>query len=178
MSGRRAAGLMNITRKTLVYRSRRPPQDGLRMRMRELAASRVRFGYRRLTVMLRREAAQPEEARAAAMFLGGALIAATLAGVLASRGTVAWPPMPAVPWMGTALALTAVFLSANLALQYGAARLAANRAAVVMLSEVLFAGASAVVLGGDALSPALVVGGGLIVVAAALAAAEPRHRRH
>jgi len=46
---------MNITRKTLVYRSRRPPQDALRMRLRELAASRVRFGYRRLTVILRRE---------------------------------------------------------------------------------------------------------------------------
>jgi putative transposase len=55
LSGRRAAGLMKITRKTLVYRSRRPPQDALRIRLRELAASRVRFGYRRLTVMLRRE---------------------------------------------------------------------------------------------------------------------------
>ena len=37
------------------YRSRRDPQHALRMRLRELAASRVRFGYRRLTVMLRRE---------------------------------------------------------------------------------------------------------------------------
>ena len=46
---------MEITRKTLVYRSRRPPQDALRQRLRELAASRVRFGYRRLTVILRRE---------------------------------------------------------------------------------------------------------------------------
>jgi putative transposase len=55
LSGRRAAGLVKITRKTLVYRSRRPPQDGLRMRLRELAASRVRFGYRRLTVILRRK---------------------------------------------------------------------------------------------------------------------------
>ena len=55
LSGRRAAGLMNITRKTLAYRSRRPPQDGLRMRLREVAPSRVRFGYRRLTVILRRE---------------------------------------------------------------------------------------------------------------------------
>ena len=46
---------MKITRETLVYRSRRPPQDALRPRLRELAATRVRFGYRRLTVMLRRE---------------------------------------------------------------------------------------------------------------------------
>jgi len=55
LSGRHAAGLMQITRKTLRYRSRRPPQDALRRRLRELAASRVRFGYRRLTVLLRRE---------------------------------------------------------------------------------------------------------------------------
>ena len=31
------------------------PQTALRMRLKELAASRVRFGYRRLTVLLRRE---------------------------------------------------------------------------------------------------------------------------
>src|ERR1700752_3822048 len=46
---------MKITRKTLRSRSRRPPQDALRMRLRELAANRVRFGYRRLPVILRRE---------------------------------------------------------------------------------------------------------------------------
>jgi putative transposase len=39
----------------MYYRSRRDPQDALRARLRELAASRVRFGYRRLTVLLRRE---------------------------------------------------------------------------------------------------------------------------
>jgi putative transposase len=37
------------------YRSRRDLQHALRVRLREVAASRVRFGYRRLTVMLRRE---------------------------------------------------------------------------------------------------------------------------
>ena len=37
------------------YRLTRDPQDALRQRLRELAAVRVRFGYRRLTVLLRRE---------------------------------------------------------------------------------------------------------------------------
>jgi putative transposase len=46
---------MMINRSTMNYRSRRDPQHALRVRMRELAASRVRCGYRRLTVMLRRE---------------------------------------------------------------------------------------------------------------------------
>jgi putative transposase len=39
----------------LQYQSRRDPQEALRIRLRELAASRVRFGYRRLTVLLRRD---------------------------------------------------------------------------------------------------------------------------
>lgn len=37
------------------YRSRRPLQEALRHRLRELAATQVRYGYRRLTVLLRRE---------------------------------------------------------------------------------------------------------------------------
>jgi putative transposase len=55
LSEKRACGLMGITRWSNRYRSRRDPQDELRLRMRELAASRVRYGYRRLTVLLRRE---------------------------------------------------------------------------------------------------------------------------
>jgi putative transposase len=55
MSERRVARLLPIQLATLRYRTRRDPQLGLRMRLRELAANRVRFGYRRLTVLLRRE---------------------------------------------------------------------------------------------------------------------------
>jgi putative transposase len=44
-----------VQKGTLRYRARRDPQDALRQRLRELAAVRVRFGYRRLTVLLRRE---------------------------------------------------------------------------------------------------------------------------
>jgi putative transposase len=39
----------------LRYQSTRDRQDALRQRLRELAAVRVRFGYRRLTVLLKRE---------------------------------------------------------------------------------------------------------------------------
>ena len=46
---------MGITRWTNRYRSHRDPQEELKLRLRELAASRVRYGYRRLTVLLRRE---------------------------------------------------------------------------------------------------------------------------
>ena len=54
-SERQACGLMGICRPSLRYKHRRDPQLPLRMRLKELAATRVRFGYRRLTVLLRRE---------------------------------------------------------------------------------------------------------------------------
>jgi transposase-like protein len=55
VSTRRVSGLMMVNRATMNYRRRRDPQTALKLRLRELAATRVRFGYRRLTVMLRPE---------------------------------------------------------------------------------------------------------------------------
>jgi putative transposase len=55
LSEKRACELVGITRWINRYQSRRDPQDELRQRLRELAGNRPRYGYRRLTVMLRRE---------------------------------------------------------------------------------------------------------------------------
>ena len=46
---------MRITRWSNRYQSRRDPQTELRVRLRDLASTRIRYGYRRLTVLLRRE---------------------------------------------------------------------------------------------------------------------------
>jgi drug/metabolite transporter (DMT)-like permease len=125
--------------------------------------------------MLRREAGRPEEGRALAMFVGGALVAGALAALLTESGAVPAPPAPAAPWIALAGALTVAFLAGNLCLQYGAARLAANRTAVVMLTEVLFASLSALALGGGTMTLRAALGGALIVAAALLAALEPEH---
>jgi putative transposase len=45
------------------YRSRRPPQETLRQRLRELAIERVRWGYRRLHILLRREGVKANHKR-------------------------------------------------------------------------------------------------------------------
>ena len=127
------------------------------------------FAFVPNNVMLRREAQRPELARALAMFLGGAVVSATLALLLGTQGLVKAPPAPAWPWMLGALALGLLFLLSNLTLQYGAARLSANITAVVMVTEVLFASVSAVWLGAGQLSLPLLVGGTLIVAAALLA---------
>ena len=55
VSERRVSRLLFVQRSSLRYESHRDQQEPLRMRLRELAASRVRFGYRRLTVLLKRE---------------------------------------------------------------------------------------------------------------------------
>ena len=133
------------------------------------------FSFAFNNVMLRREAGRPEEGRSLAMFVGGALVAAALAALLTASGAAPAPPPPAWPWLALTGALTLVFLAGNLSLQYGAARLPANRTAVVMLTEVVFASLSAVALGGGALTARLAIGGAFIVAGAVLAAREPGH---
>jgi drug/metabolite transporter (DMT)-like permease len=65
------------------------------------------------------------------------------------------------------------FLLGNLALQYGAARLAAHTTALVMLSEVLFASVSAVLLGASDWQARTLIGGALILLAALLSVGWP-----
>jgi putative transposase len=55
VSERRACRVAGFARASQRYRSVADPQDELRLRLKELAASRVRFGYRRLGLLLRRE---------------------------------------------------------------------------------------------------------------------------
>jgi putative transposase len=50
---RRACGATGFRRSSQRYRSRRDPQ--VELRLRDRAAARVRYGYRRLHVLLRRE---------------------------------------------------------------------------------------------------------------------------
>ena len=128
------------------------------------------FSFALNNVMLRREARRPRDARALAMFLGGAVVAGTLATGMAVHGALPWPPAPAPGWVAGAVGLAAMFLGGNLALQYGASRLPANATAVVMITEVLFASVSAALLGAAAITPQLLAGGALIVGAALLAA--------
>jgi drug/metabolite transporter (DMT)-like permease len=128
------------------------------------------FSFALNNVMLRREAARSEGARALAMFVGGMLVASMLALLLTPGGTVPAPPAPAPGWVAGALALAAFFLAGNLALQFGATRLPANATAVIMLTEVLFASVSALALGAGTLDARLAFGGAAIVAAALLAA--------
>jgi putative transposase len=55
LSQRRACRLIKQARSNQYYRSRKDRREDLRKRMREISNVRIRFGYRRLHVMLKRE---------------------------------------------------------------------------------------------------------------------------
>jgi hypothetical protein len=55
VSRQRACGLMLLGRSSFYCRSRRKEHVALKMRLRDVAMVRVRFGYPRLTVLLKRE---------------------------------------------------------------------------------------------------------------------------
>lgn len=77
LSQRRVAQLIPVDRMTLRYLHHRDPQEALRVRLRELAGSRVRYGYRRLTVLLRREGWEVNAKRIYRIYIEEGLIVRT-----------------------------------------------------------------------------------------------------
>lgn len=121
-------------------------------------------------VLLRKEADVPGTSRALAMFLGGSIAPLIIGLTLMQTRHLSGLPPPAWPWLSLVL-LQALFLfAANLALQYGAARVPVNVASVIMLSEVLFAAFSSSLLAGEIMTVPKLAGGGLIVLGALLSA--------
>jgi len=55
VSERRACRVLGLARATYRYRSCLDPRTELRMRIREIAQARVRYGYRKIRVLLNRE---------------------------------------------------------------------------------------------------------------------------
>ena len=133
------------------------------------------FAFALNNVMLKREAAQPEQGRALAMFLGGAMVAGATAVASSATGAagVHWPEA-STAWLLPALGLALAFMASNLCLQYGAARLSAAATAVVMPCEVLFAALTSVWWGGAALHAGVLAGGALILAATLASVLEKR----
>ena len=127
------------------------------------------FSFAATNVLLRKLAHTPSESRMMAMFGGGGLLA-TATALLGMAWHIVPAPVWSTSWGAVALGLALAFLLSNMALQYGAARLAASTTALVMLTEILFASLSAAALGAAEFSPRTLLGGSLIVLAAALAA--------
>ena len=123
------------------------------------------FSFALTNVMLRKLGSAPPAAGMLAMFAGGALMASLAALWGMHLGLVVALPVVSIHWALGVFGLSLMFLVANFGLQYGAARLSANTGALIMLSEVVFASGSALLLGAGSLTPRIVLGGGLILLA-------------
>ncbi|BET27414.1 EamA-like transporter family protein [Limnobacter thiooxidans] len=126
-------------------------------------------------ILLRHQAERSAQARLFAMFVGGVVAPTAVAIVVAAwlgegNSIVQWPVVPGSYGVFVLLAFAVTLLLANYGLQYGASRLPANVTSVVMLSEVVFATLSAIVLTDEVLTLQVGVGGSMILVAAALSA--------
>ena len=130
------------------------------------------FCFALTNIWLLRLQSAPESSRMVAMFGGGALMAVAAALLGMGAGVVSAPAF-AMAGVPVAIGLCLAFMASNLALQYGAARLAASTTALVMLTEILFASVSSAWLDAAEFSTRTLIGGGLIVLAALLAALAP-----
>ncbi len=124
--------------------------------------------------MLRRLRDLPGEQRIFAMFFGGLLFSFAVGSMGSLSGAVALPVMLGAWGWVVLLGFATFFLVSNLALQYGAARLKASTTSLVMLTEILFATGSSVLLGASQLDSRIVFGGCLIISAALWAAWQER----
>ncbi len=124
-------------------------------------------------ILLRKMSDVAPPARILAMFAGGAIAASVAGLVVMSFGLIAAPPLPRADWALVAFGLSLGFLASNVALQYGASRVNAHTAALIMLSEVVFAAVSSVLLGAAEMNTRTWIGGSLILAAAAWSALSP-----
>ena len=127
------------------------------------------FCFALTNILLRKFNQTPSESRMLAMFGGGAVMAAAAAVLGLRLGVVTPLPAPGMAWASLVLLISLAFMAGNLALQYGAAHLSASTTSLIMLSEVVFASASSVLLGAAELSARTMLGGGLILLASLLA---------
>lgn len=130
------------------------------------------FSFALTNIMLRQLCNVPSAARMLAMFGGGAGTATLVALAAMGAGWVSAVPVADgawLTWVGWAAALSIGFIGGNLALQYGAARLSAVAGSLIMLSEVLFASVSSVLMGASSADTRTLAGGTMILLAALLA---------
>ena len=101
LSERRACTILGAARRTVRYRSVRPDDTALRVRLRELAAERRRFGYRRLGYLLEREGLAPNHKKLFRIYREEGLKVRRRGGrkrALGTRAPMAMPDRPNQRW--------------------------------------------------------------------------------
>ena len=130
------------------------------------------FSFALTNILLRKLHRVDAAPRILAMFAGGAGLAVAAGLIGSAAGQVPALPVPQWDWAPMGLMLSLGFLASNVALQYGASRMSAHAAALIMLSEVVFASWSSVALGAAQMNTRTWIGG-LLILAAAVWSAWP-----
>jgi putative transposase len=97
LSERRACSLIGVARRVVRYEPTRPDDAGLRVRLRELAGERRRFGYRRLGYLLAREGMAPNHKKLLRIYREEGLKVRRRGGRKRALGTRAPMTMPQGP---------------------------------------------------------------------------------
>lgn len=127
------------------------------------------FMFALANVLIRRAHAFSIPVKSQVVFVGGVVVG----GVLLLAGAEPWsgpPPGAQVGAIGLLLAIGLVLLVINPIVQYGLMGVAANRAIVILLSELIFAAISSWWLAGEMLGPREWLGGAMIAMASLLSA--------
>ena len=118
-----------------------------------------------LANVLSRKASEFDEViKAGTVWVGVTLVALPMA-MLTEQPMQALAGMDAKAWLLVGIVAVVLFC-VNLAVQFGLARIASNRAIVIMLSELIFAAASSYYLAFEQIAWREWVGGAMLVVAA------------
>lgn len=131
----------------------------------EWAGLAAGFLFALSNVLIRKATAIPVEVKSMAVFVGVSM----LGGLLLLAGVEDMPSHATSDAVLVLLAVGVVLLVINVVVQFGLMHTAANRAIVILLSELVFAAASAWWLAGEAMGWREWVGGAMIVAAALLA---------
>ena len=127
------------------------------------------FSFALTNVLLRRLRGVAPASLMLTMLGGGAGLSLLTACWGLYHGLVPTLPAPELTWLAWTATLALALIAGNLALQYGTARLQPMSAALIMLSELLFASVSSILLGAADANVRTWVGGAMIVLAAVLA---------
>jgi drug/metabolite transporter (DMT)-like permease len=125
------------------------------------------FAFALCNVLVRRETRATPEAKSLAGAIGVAMVAIPVAFLLVKSPIAAWPQL-VTPHLLLIVIVGVVMMSSSVAMQYGLTKLSANRAAVILLFELIVAAIAAHYLAHEVTRLQEWIGGAMIVAAGLL----------
>ncbi len=127
------------------------------------------FCFALCNVLVRRETRATPEAKSVAGSIGVAMVALPVSFAVVTQPVAAWS-VPFISYWWLIAIVGVVLISSSVAMQYGLTKLTANRAAVILLFELIIAAIAAHYLAGEISRPQEWIGGAILAAAGLVAA--------